>query len=94
MTNPVQEREATCPLPVLKITLHDEVLFAHHNMPCPVCRTNHAVYITNTGICHPCWDCQSNGWRLCRPSWFARLFLRDKYEERRAAANAVHGSEK
>ena len=40
--------------------------FATHNMPCPVCRNNHAVLDLGTGVMQPCWECQGNGWTLVK----------------------------
>lgn len=40
--------------------------FATHDMPCAICRENHAVLDLSTGVMQPCWECQENGWRLVR----------------------------
>jgi len=50
-------------IPIRQPTIDNHVLFAHHDMPCPVCRSNHAVLHLNTGIFHPCNSCHSDGWR-------------------------------
>ena len=48
-------------------------LFVEHDMPCPVCVTEHAQLYTNTGVFHPCVHCDEQGWRLTkltkRPWW-------------------------
>lgn len=37
---------------------------ADHDMPCAVCRENHAVLNLNEGIFLPCWQCRAKGFRL------------------------------
>lgn len=45
-----------------------------HDMPCPVCGTNHAVCYVNTGVFYPCRSCESRGWTLARPKrWQERV---------------------
>lgn len=66
------------PVPLADITvqLHDSLLVANHNYPCPVCKLNHAVYVLPTGIFEPCWDCQKKGYKIIKKnkSWFSKLF--------------------
>ena len=50
-------------IPIRQPTIDNHVMFAHHDMPCPVCRSKHAVLNMNTGVFNPCWDCQSDGWK-------------------------------
>lgn len=50
----------------LEPTIKDHGVFIEHNMPCPVCVTFHAVYVTSIGAFAPCWNCQDEGWRLKR----------------------------
>ena len=55
---------------------------AEHNMPCAVYRDKHAVLDCNTGIFHPSWLAQSDGWQLVRAkTWFQRLALRVAFGE-------------
>lgn len=64
------------PLADTTVYLHDSLLFANHNYPCPICKTNYAVYVTNTGIFEHCWDCQEKGYKIVKEnkkSWFDHL---------------------
>lgn len=48
-----------------------------HNMPCAVCRQNHAVFVSPGFRFEPCWGCQRDGWNLTqrkRRKWFIGLF--------------------
>ena len=45
---------------------------AEHNMPCAVCRTNHAIYDLSAGLFTPCWHCQSKGWHTLHLNWFQK----------------------
>lgn len=48
---------------------------ATHNMPCAVCRQNHAVLNLSTGIMGPCWTCTGKGYAVVRyRSWWRRVF--------------------
>lgn len=49
--------------------------WADHNMPCPVCWENKAVYHTNTGRFDVCWKCQKEGWHVCRTILSGRLVI-------------------
>lgn len=42
---------------------------ADHDQACAVCHSRKAVYNLNTGLFEPCWQCQSNGWRLTQRWW-------------------------
>ena len=63
--------------------------WATHNMPCPVLGPpHHAVLDIGTGIFHPSWKAQEQGWRLVlhRPWWkritdAGRAALREKEEQ-------------
>lgn len=37
-----------------------------HNMPCAVIPSQHAVHVGNTGVFHPSWEAQREGWVLRR----------------------------
>lgn len=64
-------------LPDITVYVHDSCIIVNHNFPCPVCKTNHAVYVTNTGIFEPCWDCQDEGYKIVKvnkkTSWWDEL---------------------
>lgn len=68
----------TIPLPDITVYVHDSCMIVNHNFPCPVCKINHAVYVTNTGIFQPCWDCEKKGYKIIKitksKSWFSKLF--------------------
>ncbi len=50
---------------------------AIHDMPCAVYRDKSAVLDCNTGIFHPSWCAQMDGWHLVRATnWLQRLVLR------------------
>jgi len=48
-------------------------LFAQHDVACAVCHVKPAVLCCNTMVFEPCWECQSVGWRLQRPSWWTKI---------------------
>lgn len=55
---------------------------AQHDMPCPVRPHLFAVYQCNTGVFHPSWGAQQEGWNLVRArNWFQRLVLRLFFSE-------------
>ena len=62
----------------ITVYIHDSMMFAIHNYPCPVCKVSSAVYIIPTGIFEPCWDCQKKGYKIVKvtksKSWFSKLF--------------------
>jgi len=57
---------------------------ADHNMPCAVCRENHAVLNLNTGRFHPCWCCQDMRrvdlvqWKRWVPKWLKSIVQEDE----------------
>lgn len=51
-------------LPEIHVFMHDSGMCATHNMPCPVCKVNHAVF--TDGIFSPCWSCQEDGWIITK----------------------------
>ena len=59
----------------IEVDVHDSGMFATHNMPCPVCRSQGAVLEMGKGGFSPCWECQREGWRTIRLSRFARWLL-------------------
>lgn len=76
------EAEILCrKLPELKMFMHDSGIACTHNIPCGVCKTNHAVFNTSLGVTEPCWDCRKEGWSLQKstPSrelnWFQKYVL-------------------
>lgn len=53
-----------------------------HDMPCPVHPHLFAVYQCNTGVFHPSWGAQQEGWRLVRArNWLQRLILHIFFSE-------------
>lgn len=57
------------------IDVHGPVAF--HDQACPVYREKHAVLNLATGIFHPSWDAQSEGYRLVKAdTWLRRFALR------------------
>jgi hypothetical protein len=40
--------------------------WAEHNMPCPICWEKSAVLNMSTNRFDACWDCQKEGWHVCR----------------------------
>ena len=50
----------------VNVYLHDSGMFVNHNMPCPVCKTNHAMCNTSGMIMHPCDECSEKGWELSK----------------------------
>lgn len=66
------------PLADITVYLHDSLLIANHEYPCPVCKVNSAVYNMSNGIFQPCWDCQKKGYKIVKvtkvKSWFSKLF--------------------
>jgi hypothetical protein len=50
---------------------------AFHDMRCAVLPGHHAVLDIATGVFHPSWAAQEQGWRLVRAdTWWRRLLLR------------------
>lgn len=49
-------------LPDIHMFMHDSGMLAVHNMPCPICKTNHAVFVTSEGRFDVCRECESKGW--------------------------------
>ena len=62
----------------ITVYIHDSMMVATHNYPCPVCKVNSAVYNMNTGIFQPCWGCENKGYKIVKinkyRSWFNKLF--------------------
>ncbi len=55
--------------------------WATHNMPCCIHADSHAVYDLGTGIFHPSWKAQKEGWALVKlPGW--ACWLLKKYRMR------------
>lgn len=51
-------------LPELHMFMHDSGMLCTHNIPCGICKTNHAVFVSSGGYCEPCRDCQDLGWSI------------------------------
>lgn len=49
-------------LPQIHMFIHDSGMICTHNMPCSVCKVDHAVFNCNTGLFHPCRSCEEEGW--------------------------------
>lgn len=49
-------------LPNIHVFMHDSGMMATHNMPCPVCKTNHAVFVSSEGYFDVCRKCEADGW--------------------------------
>lgn len=49
-------------LPDVNVFFHDSGMVACHNMPCPVCKNNHAVFVTSSGFFDVCHTCRQDGW--------------------------------
>ena len=62
----------------ITVYIHDSMLLATHNYPCPVCKVSSAVYNMSNGIFQPCWDCEKKGYKIIKvtksKSWFSKLF--------------------
>ncbi len=57
----------TFPLAEIRVNDFGGSPFAEHNMPCPICRQNHAVMYLNTGVFWPCGECENErGWYTIR----------------------------
>jgi hypothetical protein len=62
----------TGPAPSGSIPIHTPVVvtdggpWATHDYACMVCRREKAVIDLGTGIFGPCWQCQSEGWRIAK----------------------------
>jgi hypothetical protein len=64
--------------------------WATHNMPCPVCRDNHALLDLSCGVMKPCRHCREKGYRLVLgETWFQRWILNTFFCEWRAHAYTV-----
>lgn len=72
------EYPAEVELTDITVYIHDSMLLATHNYPCPVCKVNSAVYNMSNGIFQPCWDCQKKGYKIVKVTkskyWFSKLF--------------------
>ena len=58
--------------PIHRPRIENHGFFAFHDIACPVCMENHAVYSCQTGRAIPCWTCQDSGWATVRLSRFAK----------------------
>lgn len=44
--------------------IHNEGLWADHDMPCAVCHVHPAVMDCQSQVFAPCWECQIEGWGI------------------------------
>lgn len=62
----------------ITVYIHDSMMVATHNYPCPVCKIDSSVYNINNGIFQPCRDCEKKGYKIVKvskkKSWFSGLF--------------------
>lgn len=70
-------------LPDIHVFMHDSGMVATHNMPCPICKTNHAVFVTGEGRFDVCNSCSKEGWYVGKrdvknnfPKSYWDIFLR------------------
>ena len=72
---PLKEREV---MELAEIKIHtDGGPWAFHNMPCAVCRKEHAILQLWDGTFQPCWACQKEGYEVIRvnkKSFIYRVF--------------------
>ena len=62
-----RDAEKYCENPAeIKMFIHDSGLVCTHNIPCPVCKTRHAIFILSKGYAEPCDHCQALGWNLVK----------------------------
>lgn len=70
------------PEEVPKLEPHTHTLYRHdfmfavvsHDIACPVCFENHAIFQCNNGQAMPCRKCTNAGWKIAKlPKWFWRL---------------------
>lgn len=59
---------------------HDFMFMVHaHDIACPVCFRNHAIFQCNDNRAMPCSSCADEGWKLARlPKWVWWLLGRDR----------------
>lgn len=43
-----------------------------HDVPCPVCFDEKAMFVMNDSAFQPCKSCQAKGWKITKP-WWIRL---------------------
>lgn len=53
-------------LPNVYVGIHDSGMVSTHNMPCCICKTNHAVFVIPNGMFEPCWECQKEGYKITK----------------------------
>lgn len=64
---PWEQAEKFCKdLADIEVFFHDSGMMATHNMPCPVCKTKSAVYLTGEGYFNTCNDCQAEGYSVVK----------------------------
>ena len=64
-------------LPDIKVFIHDSGMVATHNMPCPVCKTKHAVFEASKGYFNVCRGCEEEGYTVSKKS--LKLFRSSKW---------------
>lgn len=62
-------------LPDVEVYFHDSGMFCTHNMPCPVCKTNHATFISSSGYFTTCGECEKLGYEIVKwdKPWHRKL---------------------
>jgi len=66
-------------LPNIYVGCHDSGMVCVHNMPCLICKTNHAVLVMPTGMFEPCWKCQEEGYEIVKRSPKNNRSLLDRF---------------
>lgn len=70
--------------PLKPVVMTDGGPWCKHNMPCAVYPDEHAVLQMNTGVFHPSWRAQREGWMLVKlPRWVQRIVRWLRLDERR-----------
>lgn len=65
-------------LPQVEVYFHDSGMVCTHNMPCAVCKTNHAVFMSSLGYFYVCHKCSKDGyevvkWKKPNRPWHRKL---------------------
>ena len=66
-------------LPDIYVGIHDSGMVSTHNMPCCICKTNHAVFIMSKGMFAPCCGCQDEGYAVVKKKVKADRGLIDRF---------------
>lgn len=65
-----------------KPKIHNEGIWATHDMACAICHVKSAIMDCQTEVFYPCWECQSKGWQI-KKSFLSRwnFFRKNCYFE-------------